>query len=259
MTGVLALDNPFTHLVIVCGHGTYCSSDDPRKESTWILEKFRQSDHKTGKPGEHLTFVQHIIAGIEILKTDPTAFLIFSGGCTQNKIPATEGSSYARACHQLGYDDHADRCSIDNYATDSFQNLLFSMLEFKRWVGRYPRTITVITHAFKERRFLECHGPAIRWPQERLRIVGINPSFTRKELEAVQKGEHENAFKHFLSDPYGIKSPLKDKRLARNWNEDRLTQLTDRVNVDPAVMNLLLWQGGATGVEIFSEPLPWTG
>ena len=43
---------------------------------------------------------------------------------------------------------------IEDLATDSFQNLLFSILKYREATGVYPYHITVVTHDFKKRRFL---------------------------------------------------------------------------------------------------------
>lgn len=257
MADLCAAHNPFTHLVIVCGHGTYRGHGDPRDESSWILESFRKSNKETGKPGEHLTFVQHILSGVEILKYDSTALLVFSGGRTQQEIQATEAESYRAACQQLDKTVDEHRLATEVLATDSYQNLLFSVLAFRRVAGLYPRTITVITHAFKSVRFLKWHGPAIRWPAADLRTVGIDPAFTLAELEQVQRGEYNNAVKHFMSDPYGVRSPLKDKKEARNWDASLFEQLLQAEHIDAGVRSLLTWRGGPHGHDLYDGPLPW--
>ena len=45
---------------------------------------------------------------------------------------------------------------IEDFATDSFQNLLFSILKYARVAGTWPDHITVVTHEFKRKRFLVC-------------------------------------------------------------------------------------------------------
>lgn len=257
MTGLCAAHNPFTHLVVVCGHGTYRGHGDPRQESSWILERFRQSNDATGKPSEHHTFVQHILAGSEILGYDSGALLVFSGGCTQKEIALTEAESYREAFDKLVGRDSSHRTAVETLATDSFQNLLFSILVFRQHAGLYPRQVTVITHAFKERRFLECHGPAIRWPSACLRTVGIDPAFTQQELDLVKNGEYENALKHFITDPYAAKPPLNEKRRLRNWDETAFEHMIQARYLDQDVKALLTWTGGIQGNEIYPGPLPW--
>ncbi|QIW95775.1 hypothetical protein AMS68_001293 [Peltaster fructicola] len=231
-----------THLVVVCGHGTYRRSGDVWQESSWILQSFQRSNAETSKPSEHLTFIQHILCGASILDQDPKALLVFSGGCTQDQIPSTEAESYSQAFSELRNGKAQERTSCENLATDSYQNLLFSVLQFRKVTGQYPQLITVITHAFKERRFLESHGPAIRWPPRTIRTIGINPALTLAELKQVQHGEHENAFKHFVTDPYGVKPHLGDKRRKRGFQEEDVLEYARHFNDD--VKSLLLWKGG---------------
>lgn len=183
---------PRTHLVLVCCHATFFGND-PDEESAWILQDFQKSNPDTGKVGEHHTFNQHVAAGVSILLQDPHAYLIFSGGKTQDQIDMAEADGYEGVLiekypsqYGQGREEDANlslRCDAEPYATDSYQNLLFSILRFKSYNGSYPAKITVITHAFKERRFLELHGPAIKYPADRLRVLGINPPMTLAELQ----------------------------------------------------------------------------
>lgn len=246
---------PATHLVVVCCHSTYDGQSDPRLESSWVLEPFRRANPAIHKPSEHHTLIQHILAGASILDRDPTALLVFSGGRTQNEVESTEAESYKRAYGRLANGDLDGRIACENNATDSFQNLLFSILLFRRETGAYPQHISLITHAFKERRFLHLHAPAIRWPADRIRTMGINPAFTREDLDQIHRNENENAFKHFIVDPYGLRPPLSEKRTSRNWNSTVLEKVAE--SLEDRVTLLLKWDGGPAGKDIYSGPLPW--
>lgn len=252
----------YTHLVLVCCHATF-RSDNPVDESSWILQHFQASDTATGKVGEHHTFMQHIAAGTSILAKDPGALLLFSGGKTQTQVNTTEAESYQRVSsvmdnwHSDALDDSslAARCGVETHATDSFQNLLFSILRFKHLTGTYPAQVTVITHAFKELRFLELHGPAIRYPAARLRVSGINPPMTLEELRDVQDGERKRGYDPFVKDPYGAGELLANKRIARGWNAGAIEKMAS--GLENEVKRLLEWKGGASGKETFNERLPW--
>ena len=52
--------------------------------------------------------------------------------------------------------------TAESHATDSYQNVLFSLLHFRRKTSSSPTHITIISHEFKRARFLELHIPAIR-------------------------------------------------------------------------------------------------
>lgn len=255
-----------THLVLVCCHATY-TGGNPDDESSWILQAFQKSDPATGKRGEHLTFLEHIQTAASIVAQDRTALLIFSGGKTQSQVDLTEAESYAQVCNGSiktteavrGTDEAssiAARIHTETHATDSFQNLLFSLLRFRRLTDAYPARITILTHAFKSRRFLELHGPALKYPASDLRVLGINPPFTLDELEDVQKGEMLRGYDLFARDLYGVREPLCGKRKARGWVRD-VSNESLAEGLEGEVVRLLEWDGGEGGKEVFGERLPW--
>jgi hypothetical protein len=253
---------PYTHLILVCCHATF-RGGNPDVEASWILQDFQRSNTATGKAGEHHTFMQHIATGTSILAKDPSALLLFSGGKTQTQVDTTEAESYQRVnsimnerIHNAPYDSHLTaRCDVETHATDSMQNLLFSIIRFRQLTGAYPEQVTVITHAFKELRFLELHGPAIRYPGDRLRVYGINPPMTIAELRDVQDGERKRGYDTFLKDPYGAGEVLGKKRITRGWDAGVIGQIAD--GLEDEVKRLLEWTGGASGQETFDQRLPW--
>lgn len=106
--------------------------------------------------------------------------MVFSGGRTNPEVAdLSEAQSYFNALEHVKK-DASDGILLEECATDSYQNLLFSILLFRQRYSYYPSDIIVITHAFKEHRFLHLHAKAIRWPFDRIRVLGINPPFTRK-------------------------------------------------------------------------------
>lgn len=163
-------------LAIVCCHAIYEGSD-PTDEKSWRLQSFQRSCGS--RPGEHLTFLQHIEAAVQLRKSGSVT-VVFSGGRTNPDVAdLSEAQSYFNALEHVKK-DASDGILLEECATDSYQNLLFSILLFRQSYGYYPSNIIVITHAFKEHRFLHLHAKAIRWPLDRIRVLGINPPFTRK-------------------------------------------------------------------------------
>ncbi|KAK3628772.1 hypothetical protein LTR22_022215 [Elasticomyces elasticus] len=244
-------------LVVVCCHATYTgsSSDDIKDEANWILQPFQRRDAEARKPSEVNTFVKHILVGAS-LGRELSALLVFSGGRTAID-DQSEAQGYFQVYQSLIQSGQlrevAHPCSLDDYATDSYQNLLFSILRYRQHMGRYPEYVTVVTHAFKERRFLELHAKAIKWPSSRIRVQGFNPPFTLQELEQTQQLEHERAHELFVNDPYGSRPPLSEKRRARKWN----FAVIDKLTADASVKRLLAWEGGKSGHEVFPGRLPW--
>jgi len=236
-------------LVIVCCHAIFhpdVSSPSfplygPHVESNWHLAPFQKSQPETGKLGEHETFLLHISAGIDALVTGPyadTSLLVFSGGVTKRSLtPLSEARSYyhaalALALSQRSYNGGCSRqlydkgrILLEEDATDSFQNLLFSILLFRRTTGVYPKRILVITHAFKSKRVLNLHANALRWPQERIRVHGIDPIMSAAEREETVEGEARFGYAPWLDDALGTGEMLAKKRELRGWDQGKIEEL----------------------------------
>jgi hypothetical protein len=136
---------------------------------------------------------------------------------------------------------------LEEQATDSFQNLLFSILLFRKATGRYPKQIRIITHAFKAKRFLELHAPAIRWPKDRIQVQGIDPIMSVTDLESTLHGEEENGYAAWKNDPMGTGDLLGGKRKLRGWDANETAELYD--DLEESVRELV--QGNV------SDVLPW--
>ncbi|KAH6632965.1 hypothetical protein C7974DRAFT_309351 [Boeremia exigua] len=269
-------------LVIVCCHAIFYPdveapnfpTHNPHDEGNWHLAPFQKSDAATGKPGEHETFLAHIKASLDTMTTGSNAtwkedvawnqdstILIFSGGATKQSLtPLSEARSYYHAAladelaqghigggraHQL-YSQ--GRILLEEHATDSLQNLLFSILLFRQTIGRYPKNIRVITHAFKSRRFLELHAPAISWPQDRIQVQGMDPVMSSADIESTLKGEEKLGYAPWQEDSLGTGELLSRKRKQRGWSDVDAQKLTE--GLEESVIKLL---DGET-----SEELPWT-
>ncbi|KJX95759.1 hypothetical protein TI39_contig1051g00024 [Zymoseptoria brevis] len=262
----------FTHLILLCGHATYLGPTTPSSasldEQNWSLQSFQRSNPTTHKPGEHHTFLSHIHTAASLAASTPSSLLIFSGRQTTPTEPSnpealTEAQSYARllrmhlsALQRSSSSEEKVNYACDNSATDSYQNLLFSILRFRQLTHSYPAQVTVVTHAFKAPRFLHLHGPAIKFPAHQLRVLGINPPFTAQEFEETEVAESERGYAPWKVDLYGVGAVLGRKRMERGWDDERakdgwMSELRGEVR------ELLEWQGGSTGREIFPKTLPW--
>ncbi|EON69514.1 hypothetical protein W97_08774 [Coniosporium apollinis CBS 100218] len=284
-----------TTLIVVCCHAFYVpngpnpilphESDpnlaNPYLESNWHLKPFQRSPF--AKPGEHETFIQHILAGLQAILHGQSAddcVLVFSGGQTERSIrPLSEAASYwnaARGVLRQTSGEHQislllslrgkSRILLEEHATDSYQNLLFSIIAFRKAWGCYPKSVRVVTHAFKAKRFMALHARAIRWPEHRFQVQGIDPIMSYSELELTKRGEEINAYGQFLNDLYGTKLAHSLKRKERGWDEceeafkrwvAEFGKPTEQGLDDSAVKELLQWQGGRGGRELFSKRMPW--
>ena len=102
--------------------------------------------------------------------------LIFSGGVTRPSWPSqSEAQSYLRLALDSGLlKNRTNIAFAEDYALDSFQNLLFSVARFHEVVDRWPEKITVVGFEMKRRRFEELHRKAIRWPTSKFQYVGVD-------------------------------------------------------------------------------------
>ncbi|KAF2130616.1 hypothetical protein P153DRAFT_375322 [Dothidotthia symphoricarpi CBS 119687] len=263
------------NLIVVCCHAIFHPDvespsfplNSPYDEKNWHLAPFQKSNAETGKPGEHETFIQHVQAGLDALlvgvdaETPIKSLLVLSGGATKPSLtPLSEARSYYHAAlaRELaqgylggGRAHQAFRKGwilLEEHATDSFQNLLFSILLFRRTTGVYPKRIRVITHAFKAERFLELHAPAIRWPKDRVLVQGIDPVMSSAELETTLRGEREYGCAPWKQDPLGTGGLLNSKRRERGWDGGVMEELTQDLEksvielVRGTVPNTLPWE-----------------
>lgn len=112
---------------------------------------------------------------VQEVLTDPRSLLIFSGyafptnhnypltflplsGQTRPDIPpTTEAQSYLRlalATHLLPPPPDFYRATTEEFALDSFENVLFSLARFKEMTGRWPERMTVIGFEMKRARYV---------------------------------------------------------------------------------------------------------
>jgi DUF218 domain len=159
-------------LVIVCCHSIFHGTS-PSDESHWALQPFQRST--TSKPGEHITFLEHIRMALNFQAAGDKA-VVFSGGHTNPDYPdLSEARSYLNAAAAM---DGSESVILEEQATDTYQNLLFSILKYHVVEGRYPGSIVVVTHDFKSQR-VHLHRHAIRWSKP-FRVYTLDPPFSRK-------------------------------------------------------------------------------
>lgn len=249
------------HLVVVAGHAVAVAesleSVDWQDEVWYLMDYQRNQDLPK-------VLVSHIEHGVTVAAQDPAALLVFSGGQTRSGAgPRDEGSSYYRVAEHYSWWGHASgllepgllinqRTVTEDFATDSFQNLLFSICRFHEVVGNYPERITVVGFEFKRQRFENLHRAAIRFPRSRFRYLGVPPvKGSRFDLASAELGERRNALRQFEVDPYGCHSPeIAAKRVARN----PFRRTNPYPLACPELSDILAWCGD----HFFSGPLPWS-
>ncbi|KAH9949011.1 hypothetical protein B0H21DRAFT_689161 [Amylocystis lapponica] len=256
------------HLIIVPGHAIWKGTDAAERlnDSEWILEPYQRGG------GRVAAFYNHIVAGAELAEEDENTLLVFSGGQTRRISTTTEAESYMRLALASGLISArsmsaataapAIRATTENYALDSYQNLLFSVARFHEYTGRWPEQITVVGYEMKRQRFTELHRAALRWPNARFNYIGIDAE--GDEAEKAREGEastsqhhtRQNGYLPYTLDTYGCHGSLLSKRRWRN----PFARYHPYYTSSPELSTLLNWcPGTADGGEntIFDGPLPW--
>ncbi|KAI1205163.1 FolC bifunctional protein [Annulohypoxylon truncatum] len=206
---------PPKNLIIVCCHGIWLGGPSlGRGEDEWLIAGFQK--------GETPTFVEHIKTGLRILKEDKGSVLMFSGGPTRKETRLSEAQSYADLASAnlyfgiLSEAEAAGRISCEERALDSYYNVLFSLIKFWEDHGRWPEKLTLVSHAFKRERLVDCHCGAIGFPLDRVDFVGVDPpGMVDGSNQAAIKGIVE-AITQWNEDPHGKGELLAGKRRKRN-------------------------------------------
>jgi len=228
------------HMILVPGHAVWTGQGDPYDSSTWFLKPFQMH--------EPVFLIEHLQAGIELAAADRNSLLVISGAPTELRAgPRSEARSYldlAASAEFWGHSALKDRCVVEEYALDSFLNLMFGLCRFKEVSGSWPTRITVAGWGFKSKRFADLHRKALRWelPFDALAVndpIEIEIAATREASTRLQ----------WAADPYGCNAPLSAKRSQR----DHFHRLPPYASTCPELAALLLHQGPS----LFAGPLPW--
>jgi hypothetical protein len=225
------------HAVMVAGHAIpRVGFRDPREDASWHLLEFQRR--------EAFCYVEHIRAGVE-RAADEDALLIFSGG--QTRVEAgrrSEAEGYRAVAEHYGWFGRACRVALEEYARDSFENLLFSLARFREVAGDWPERVTVVSWRFKEERF-QMHRAAVGWPAERFGYWGVNDPPEREQAVAAEARNRAA----YARDPYSASAEFRAKKVMRNPFGRR----HGYGESCPELRALL----GHEGPELFGGALPW--
>ena len=248
----LAAADQLRRLVIVAGHAVTMAEDLSAADfadGAWYL-----LDYQRGRdmPRE---FVKHARRGAELASADNRALLVFSGGQTRRDGgPRSEAQSYWFVAEHFGWWRHAavaGRATTEEYARDSYENVLFSLCRFREVTGRYPEAVTVVSFDFKERRFVDLHAAALQFPSERFRFdaVPVDARNARFDRAAAEAGEAATV-RAFEADPYGCADALlQGKRVARDPFHRGIPYAASCPEAAPLLAHC--------GPAAFDGPVPW--
>jgi hypothetical protein len=196
------------HAILVAGHAILRDLSRVQEDAGWYLLDFQR--------GEPPCYIGHIQRAVQLCAADANSILIFSGGMTRPEAgPRSEGLSYWLVAEHLGWFGHpevAQRAHIEDFARDSFENLLFGLCRAKELTGTLPDHVTLVSWEFKRQRFEALHREAIAWPSERFTYIGAN---NPPHLEQALAAETQARAK-YLADPYSKGREFAAKKEARN-------------------------------------------
>jgi hypothetical protein len=209
----------YDHAVIVVGHAVVKVDEvyhADKEDSAWYLLPYQRQQSFP----EIIT--SHVKKGADIVADDPAALLMFSGGQTRMDVgPMSEAASYYFVAKHKKWlpnnneDGDHPRSFVEEYARDSFENLLFSLCRFREITSRYPAKVTVVGFDFKGHRFADMHRKALGFPEDKFQYVGIKPASASFDYAKAVRGEEE-VERVFLEDPYSCSDALESKRHVRN-------------------------------------------
>jgi hypothetical protein len=198
-------------LILVAGHAVYIGKDSAGadRDENWVLRTFQR--------GEPPRYIEHVRFAVQLAASLPNSLLIFSGGQTRLEAgPQSEGQSYWLLADQFSWWQRPtvrDRATTEEFARDSFENLLFGIARFRECTGHYPRSIEVVGWKFKRERF-DLHRETIKWSEDaqHYKYQGVN---NPDDLDGSLKGEAKT-LAAFRQDPFGTEETLRRKREGRN-------------------------------------------
>jgi hypothetical protein len=141
-------------LVMVPGHAIYLgnSVDQVKSPIAWTgtFPGYLGAD-------EVRPYAEHVERGVRLAKENVKALLVFSGGQTREEAgPMSEALGYWRLADQYAWfscSDVRQRATTEEFARDSFENLLFSIYSFWQCTKNWPKTVHVRGYGFKGKRF----------------------------------------------------------------------------------------------------------
>ncbi|KAG7862745.1 hypothetical protein KL939_000064 [Ogataea angusta] len=180
-------------------------------QSDWILAPFQY------EANDHLSFVEHIHKAFELLDANPDARLVISGGFTKTGVSISESNSYLQVARLRGLitKQNEDRIYLDEYARDSYENLLLAIALFSKRTGTFPQRTKIVGFEFKRYRFLELHAKVLRL--KHVEYYGIGPSYPDAATFEIPEHEWETKRKRYFDDLHFSEKKFATDLFEQDW------------------------------------------
>jgi hypothetical protein len=104
-------------------------------------------------PEDRAVYEQHLRESVKALHSGLYEALIISGGYTKKQVEKSEARGMLDWAHDLALAFDASRVILEEYARDSFENVLFGMCRFYQEYHQFPEAVTICSWKPKESRF----------------------------------------------------------------------------------------------------------
>ncbi|GMM58634.1 hypothetical protein DAKH74_052510 [Maudiozyma humilis] len=175
-----------------------------------------------------------------------------TGDCLPDNFDSQLRADVKEICQYLNYQEDniktlfsPQNISTEEFALDSFDNLVYSIGRFYEICDSYPQSISIMGFGFKEVRFLDYHAKAIDFPKSKITCISSGPlpyNYSKEQLETyfsnIDKAENKNALSLFEKDWYGTLSPLTKKKASRNpYNRKANYKIMDILGMTEPITN----------------------
>lgn len=210
--------------------------------NNWLMASFQKESE------DQVSFVKHIeMSLLELHENIGDSVLVVTGGYTKSEIEKSESSGYIEVAKSVGFLKNpyfriGTNILVEEYARDSYENVLYSICLFYKKFQKFPKKITVVGYGFKKERFVNSHLATLGYKDasggdgDHVKYVSVGPFYPDKpesmsEIEyeekkslfwtSLKESEKKNALDLFKLNPFGSKgSKLYTKKETRDpWGK----------------------------------------
>ena len=214
------------HPLILCCHCVYDNGN--------IYSEF---------PEDKTIYEQHLRESIKSLRDRRYDVLIISGGYTKRDLEKSEAQGMLDWAQDLGL--NMQGILLEEYARDSFENVLFSICRFYQEYEQFPKSVGICSWKSKERRF-RIIAHVLTLPNYSFLVIGDKEEVKEREAKLLDL---------VIDDPFHRKPSLAYMRQKRDpWNKGNPYASVERFKDMFETLDLME-EKGLTDYRLVS--LPW--